>query len=268
MPRGTRPSTPARSPKPRAAKPGAEGAARSKRKDAGATRAAATLEATKTSAVRSGGRSVGRPRRLSPEMIIEASIELLREVSAEGFTLARVAEKLDTVSMALYNYFPSREALLAEVANHISKQFRMPRRKPGQHWKKTLRDWLWTLRELGGKYPVIFKISGVDGKTSAGWLRITVVPGQLLQGLGFRGKELALANWLLCMQAHALVQAEVTDAGFHSELSLSRLEELDAAEQAHFLALRPFHARVTGEDIMEQGLLDIIAAIERKIPAR
>ncbi|MFM7275951.1 MAG: TetR/AcrR family transcriptional regulator [Gammaproteobacteria bacterium] len=211
---------------------------------------------------------MGRPRRLSPEMIIGASIELLREVSAEGFTLARVAEKLDTVSMALYNYFPSREALLAEVANHISKQFRMPRQKPGQDWKKTLRDWLWTLRELGGRYPVIFKISGVDGKTSAGWLRITLVPGRVLEELGFRGKELALAKWLLCMQAHALVQAEVTDEGFHSEVSLSRLDELDVAEQAHFLALRPFHAQISGTDIMEQGFLDLIATIERKIPAR
>lgn len=200
-------------------------------------------------------------------MIIEASLELLRDVTPESFTLARVAERLDTVSMALYNYFPSREALLAEVANHISKQFRMPPAEPGQDWRQTLRDWLWTLRELGEKYPVIFKISGIDGKTSAGWLRITLVPGRLFKELGFRGKELALTNWLFCMNAHALVQAEVTDAGFHSEVSLSRLEELEPDEQAHFLALRPFQGQISGADVMEQGFLDLVAIIERKIPA-
>jgi len=155
-------------------------------------------------------------------MIIETSLELLRLHSVEGFTLARVADRLDTVSMALYNYFPSREALLAECANHIGKQFVMPQPRKGQDWKKTLRDWLWTLRDLGERYPVIFKIAGVEGKTSAGWLRITRVVGTILYHLGFRDKELALNSWLVCLQAHALVQAEVTDGGFHTALSLSR----------------------------------------------
>ena len=200
-------------------------------------------------------------------MIIEASLELLRLYSTEGFTLARVAEKLDTVSMALYNYFPSREALLAECANHIGKQFVMPRPRQGQDWKKTLRDWLWTLRDLGERYPVIFKIAGVDGKTSAGWLRITRVVGTILYHLGFRDRELALNSWLVCLQAHALVQAEVTDAGFHSSISLSHLEELEPEEQTHFLSLRPYYeGGITGNDVMEAGLADIVANIERKIP--
>ena len=259
-------------------KPSAATAAKKTARSPGKTGVAAKPASRATSnAVRTGRkvdaplarpRGVGRPPRLSPEMIIEASIALLREVSAEGFTLARVADRLATVSMALYNYFPSREALLAEVANHISKQFQMPKPKPGQNWKKTLRDWLWTLLELGQKYPVIFKISGVDGKTSAGWLRITLVPGRILEDLGFTGKDLALANWLLCMQAHALIQAEVTDAGFHSGVSLSRLEELEASEQSHFLSLRPFQAQISASDIMEQGFLDIVATIERKMPSR
>ena len=200
-------------------------------------------------------------------MIIEASLELLRLHSVEGFTLARVAAKLDTVSMALYNYFPSREALLAECANHIGKQFVMPRPKKGQDWKKSLRDWLWTLRDLGERYPVIFKIAGVEGKTSAGWLRITRVVGTILYHLGFRDKELALTSWLVCLQAHALVQAEVTDGGFHTALSLSRLEELEPEEQAHFLMLRPYYeGGISGADVMEAGFADIVANIERKIP--
>ena len=234
---------------------------------AGANRPARTAPAVpETASQRQPRRGAGRPRRLSPEMIIDASIVLLREVSAEGFTLARVAERLDTVSMALYTYFPSREALLAELANHIAKQFRMPQPKPGQDWKKTLRDWLWTLRELGGKYPVMFKITGVDGKTSAGWLRITRVPGVVFQELGFRGKDLALNTWLFCCQAHALVQAEVTDAGFHSESSLSRLDELDAEEQAHFLNMRKHQGQISGTDVMDAGFEDLVANIERKLP--
>jgi AcrR family transcriptional regulator len=211
---------------------------------------------------------VGRPSRLSREMIIEVSLKLLSKHPVEDFTLAQVAKKLDTVSMALYNYFPSREALIAEVANHIGKQFTMPPPQPGQDWKQTLRDWLWTLRALGEKYPVLFRIAGIDGKTSAGWLRIIRVPGTLLQELGFRGKDLALTYWQLCLKAHALVHAEITAGGFHAPVSLSRLEELEAAEQAFFLALRPFQGQVTGADIMEEGFADLVGAIERKLEAR
>ncbi len=211
---------------------------------------------------------VGRPSRLSREMIIDAALKLLATHSVEEFTLAQVAKRLDTVSMALYNYFPSREALLVEVANHIGKQFTMPQPKPGQDWKTTLRDWLWTLRELGEKYPVIFKIAGVDGKTSAGWLRITRVPGMTLYDLGFRGKELVLNNWLFCLKAHALLHAEISDARFHSPVSLSRLEELEPEEQQHFLMLRPFQAQLTGSDVMEAGFADLVDNIERKLPAK
>ena len=39
--------------------------------------------------------SPGRPARLSREMILEKSMELLVEHSVEGFTLARVAEAVD-----------------------------------------------------------------------------------------------------------------------------------------------------------------------------
>lgn len=195
-------------------------------------------------------------------MIIGASLDLLAKQSVDEFTLAQVAKKLNTVSMALYNYFPSREALLAEVSNHIGKQFTMPPAKVGQDWKKTLRDWLWTLRELGETCPVIFKIAGIDGKTTAGWLRITRM---VMHDLGLRGKDLALTTWLFCLQAHALVTAEITDSGFHSPVSFARLEELEPEEQNHFLMLRPFHSQLTGSDVMEAGFIDLVANIERKL---
>jgi AcrR family transcriptional regulator len=216
-------------------------------------------------------RRVGRPGRLSRDTIIEAALAVLENQPVEAFTLAQVAARLDTVSMAIYNYFPSREALLGEVANCIAKQFVMPAAKRGQQWKQTLRDWLWTLRDLSERYPVMLKIAGIDGKTSAGWLRITRIVGETLHGLGFTGRELALNKWLFCLKARALIDAELTDGGFHTAISLSRLDELEPDEQEHYLMLRPLHAQISGEDAMEEGFADLVAGIERKLknsPAR
>ncbi|WP_372799578.1 TetR/AcrR family transcriptional regulator [Litorivivens sp.] len=244
--------------------------AASKRPAAKAKPAAKNKTAAKKKAApkqpRANRSGAGRPSRLSREMILDVSLKLLDQYDVEGFTLARVAGELDTVSMALYNYFPSREALLAELANHICKQFEMPKPKRNQTWQKTLQDWTYTLLELAQQYPMMIKITGMEGKTSAGWLRISRIVGSTLHGAGFSGKQLALNSWLFCCKAIALVQAEVM-GGFHSPVSLSQLEELEPEEQEHFLMLRPFHAKITGADVMEQGIADMIQNLESKLNA-
>lgn len=213
---------------------------------------------------RSKRSGAGRPSRLSRELILNTSMKLLEQYSAEGFTLSKVAEELDTVSMALYNYFPNREALLAELANHLCKQFEMPAPTAEQTWQKTLRDWTYTLLELATQYPMMIKVTGVDGKTSSGWLSIARIVSTTLYEAGFRDKALALNSWLFCCEALSLVQAEVM-GGFHSPISLSQLDDLDYDAQEHFLMLRPFHEEITGLDIMEEGLADMIFNLERKL---
>lgn len=248
----------------RTAKPKTKDNTRSKSK---APAASKVRPVKKVASKRTRKAGAGRPSRLSREMILETSLKLLEQYDTEGFTLARVAEELDTVSMALYNYFPSREALLAELANYICKQFEMPPAKPGQDWKQTLRDWLWTLLTLAEKYPMMIKVTGVDGQTSAGWLRISRIVSETLYDVGFRDKEWALNTWLFCCKAISLVQAEVM-GGFHSPVSLAQLEELEPEEQEHFLELRPFHQQITGTDVMEEGFADLIANLERKLPKK
>jgi AcrR family transcriptional regulator len=198
-------------------------------------------------------------------MILDKSVALLAQHSTEGFTLARVADALGTVSMALYNYFPSREALLGAVADHICKQFRMPKAKPGQTWQQTLHAWLWAVKKHAEKNPVIFKVMGVDGQTSAGWLRITYTVGRTLQAQGMRGRELALNNYLFCAQAVGLLQAEFSQGSFHTPVSFAHLDELDPPEQEFFAGLLPYHAALKSDELLEEGFNDLIADLERKI---
>lgn len=211
--------------------------------------------------------SSGRPARLSREMVLEKAIELLDEYPypMDGFTLARVAEELNTVSMALYNYFPSRDALLSAVADYICMQFRMPEPTPGQSWQDTLRSWLWTFRKHADRYPVIFKVMGVDGHTTSGWLRVTLTVSRTLHAEGMRGKELALNSWLFCLNAIGLVMSEVVHNTFRSPISLSHLELLEPDEQEFLLMLRPFHTQITSDDALQEGFDQLIATLEKKV---
>lgn len=210
-------------------------------------------------------RSVGRPARLSRQAILDASISLLEQEPVENFTLARVARELDTVSMALYNYFDSREALLGAVADEICLGFKMPRIRANQPWQKKLRAWLDAVRRLAEQHPVILKVLGVNGQTTAGWLRITQTVGRTLHDEGMRGKELALYSYLFCSQAVALVMTEITGADFHSSISLGHLDELEPEEQEFFLELRPYHIRLTTDEILETGFNLLIRELETEL---
>ena len=231
------------------------------------TRAKAKAEAEKGSkgAKSPSRKSAGRPARLSREAILAASIELLESETADAFTLARVARKLDTVSMALYNYFPSREALLNAVADDVCMRFEMPKIRAGQPWQKKLRAWFNALRTLVEQRPVVLQVMGVDGQTTAGWLRVSQHVSRTLYSEGMRGKDLALNSYLFCSQVIALLMFEHIGSAFHSTLSLSHIEELETDEQEFLLALRPYHIQLSSDDVLEEGFNQIIRALEVKL---
>lgn len=237
-------------------------------RDAGTARGTGDGEspATEHGTRRTNRTRAGRPARISREAIITESLTLLRNCSVEQFTLAGVARRLGTVPMALYNYFPSREALLAEAANEVCKQFYMAEPAPEQDWKEILSDWIWTLHELTSRYPMMIKITGLDGKTAAGWLRITHVVNKTLYNLGFRGKELALTAWLFCAHALSLLQIEVSGVDYHSPITLTHADELDPQQQELFQMLRPQYESISPEDVLQEGLADLLAAVERRMP--
>lgn len=209
----------------------------------------------------------GRPARLSRDKILATSVKLLDQMHYpfDEFTLSRVAEELDTVSMALYNYFPSRGALLGAVADHICMQFSMPKQKPGQSWQTTLYQWLRAFNKLAKKSPIVFQLMGYDGKMSAGWLRITITVTRTLHEQGMDGKELALNTWLFCTKAVALVQTEVLHSAFRTPIALSHLDELNSEEQEIVLMLRRYAEPITSEEALVEGFKEIIATIELKL---
>ncbi|MAL94911.1 MAG: hypothetical protein CME40_07535 [Haliea sp.] len=209
--------------------------------------------------------AAGRPPRLSRKMVLDKAMQLLEEGPVEDFTMARVAASLDTVSMALYNYFPSRKALLAAVADHICLRFKMPPRKRNQSWQDTLWQWLWTFKKLSDEYPFVLKVMGVDGKSSPGWLRVTLTVSRTLHEIGFREHKLAVHSWMFCSNAIALVFNEREGSIFRSPISLSDIDELEPDEQDFLIMLRRYHSDIASEEVLELGFQGIIANVEREL---
>ncbi|MAT95251.1 MAG: hypothetical protein CME59_21990 [Halioglobus sp.] len=198
-------------------------------------------------------------------MVLQRSIELLDEGPVEEFTLARVAAALDTVSMALYNYFPSRNALLAAIADDICMRFKMPEPRRNQSWQETLRQWLWTFQEHANNYPIILKVMAVDGRSSPGWLRITLTVSRTMYEQGMRDHQLALQSWMFCSNAIAIVFNERQGSIFRTSISLADVDKLDPDEQEFLLMLRRHNASLTSDEVLELGFSQLIANLEREI---
>lgn len=137
-----------------------------------------------------------------------------------------VAQELGTASMAIYNYFGSREELLIAVADEVCLLFKPP--KPQDTWQETLLAWLWAVKKHADHYPVMLSIIGVNGHTSAGWLKITAPVTELMHDqLGLTKKSLALASYLFASTAAAMIHAVSVSAEYRKPEALPKPEELN-----------------------------------------
>ena len=79
-------------------------------------------------------RTVGRPRRLTVEAIVEAACEL----GVANLDMSMVAERLNTGVATLYGYVRGREHLLELVAERLAHNSRL--RDRGQSWQEIIRE--------------------------------------------------------------------------------------------------------------------------------
>ncbi|MEV0739613.1 TetR/AcrR family transcriptional regulator [Streptomyces sp. NPDC050549] len=89
----------------------------------------------------SGRRGRGRPPRLSRERIVEGAVEVLLAEPAVSLTIKRVADVVGAAPMALYRYFPDRDALLQAAADHVLEAMRRDPIPEGP-WPDRLRAWM------------------------------------------------------------------------------------------------------------------------------
>jgi AcrR family transcriptional regulator len=127
---------------------------------------------------------------LTREKIVEKAIDLIDAEGVEGLSMRHLGEALGVEAMALYHHFPSKEAILDGVVEHIVAETGPAVVMAGGDWKLHMMEgpaaagralevhpragWLF----LGRQY------------TTATSLRMLEVPLAILHSAGFRGAEL------------------------------------------------------------------------------
>lgn len=103
-------------------------------------------------------RGRGRIPRLTRELIVEATAELLRSEPQEPITMARVAQAVGASPMSLYRHFNDRDDLLMAVTRTAlaSQRARLPRNAT---WEQELRVWMRAIYEQARTYPQLMQLS-------------------------------------------------------------------------------------------------------------
>jgi AcrR family transcriptional regulator len=194
--------------------------------------------------------------------VIEGALALLGEVPLEQFSLSVLARRLGISVMALYTYFPSRDALLEAVGARVFEVFEAP--PPGNDWKSHVLDWLSALRRHLDDHPAAIKLMAWNGHIGAAWLGKTMPIGELLKAQGLSGSRLALAvDWFTTASVSLLI-SQRSSSHLRQMEAIAAAEELPSGPRAVAIevwqALQEIDDRTT-EDFFDQAILMPLARL-------
>lgn len=89
--------------------------------------------------------------------IVRTGLRLLDRVGWERFSLRRLAAALGMTPMALYHYYPNKDALLDAILAEALSELRAPRRGAGG-WAADVRRLVLGFRRLLGRHPHIVPV--------------------------------------------------------------------------------------------------------------
>lgn len=166
-------------------------------------------------------RRPGRPSRLTPDQILDATIEMLAEGGLPTFTMNRLAQRLNVPVMTIYSYFSGREMLLDTAAERIFGSFDVPEKGPD--WRASISAWLVALYDLFERYPVGLRLIKWDGDVTPSWMRVWLPMLRILSREGLTGERLAFASEWIGRVATGLLTVQFAPPT-HGEDTLQRFQ--------------------------------------------
>jgi AcrR family transcriptional regulator len=88
--------------------------------------------------------------KLTERRVAEAAFKLIDEKGLEGFTMRKLADSIGASTMAVYTYFPDKEALLTAVAQLLLAEVEAP--AEDLDWQEVIRRIMRSVREVGHRH--------------------------------------------------------------------------------------------------------------------
>jgi AcrR family transcriptional regulator len=160
-------------------------------------------------------RGPGPVPRFTHDDLARCALEILDAHGIDGLTMRGLAEELGMGTMALYRYFPSKNALIDAAIDLAAPDIELP--QPGSApWRDQLGALAQALFEAGRKHPSLARERFTRPLQSQGAIRITNAAIALLLDAGLRKNDAVAAFKALLI--HTLGAAAIAAAESRSEV--------------------------------------------------
>jgi AcrR family transcriptional regulator len=109
---------------------------------------------------------VGRPARLTREMVLRAGLALADREGADSLTMRRLAAELDCGVMTLYGYVRDRDDLVGGVVGLLTAEVESGV-EPGGSWPDVARQGANAYRAMARRHPGAFPLLALSGAAQA-----------------------------------------------------------------------------------------------------
>jgi AcrR family transcriptional regulator len=205
----------------------------------------------------------GRPNRTSREQIVAATLAMLAADGMDGFTMSKVARRIDVAVMTLYNYFSSRDALLDAAAEAIFSNFRLPIDEV--NWEAKLTSWLYALLALFERHPIGIKLIKWDEHVAPSWLRIWLFMVGILADEGVKDEQLVIASSFVGQTALGLIMSQPQIQRANPILDLGKQFASDSLEQVLLQKITSHSNASTTRRTYDYGVQAVLASIRKLI---
>lgn len=183
-------------------------------------------------------RPTGRPPKTSREAILLCAIDLLEKELSPDVSLGRIAKELNIVTMAIYNYFESRDVLMQAVVDRLLSEITPPDMLTGP-WQRKIAAWAGTMRAYFLRRPYLIHLLQWEGQTSIEWVKQTLLIGDVLEEAGLSGQALARSTLWVSRSIMSDIYIELSAADVSTPLS-AVVAQLSSRWQKRLSALSYF----------------------------
>jgi TetR/AcrR family transcriptional regulator, tetracycline repressor protein len=211
-----------------------------------------------------------KTRRIQPETVIKAALEILDEKGKESVTLRNIAAKLDIQAPALYWHFKNKKDLTDDMAQAILSNAKLDElTAPADinNWPTWLADLMHCLRNA-----VLVHRDGARTVAGANWgytiQKFMFLITRVLEDAGFDRFHASMATGAAINYVWGFVieeQAGMTLEKMYAELSACEGEEKIKSipdDQAFLIAVGQEYRKHNGTEIFDWGLQVIITGLK------
>ncbi len=208
-------------------------------------------------------RKPGPEPRFTREELAHRALAIMDEHGTEGLTMGRLAGELGMGTMALYRYFPSKDALMDAAIDVAARDIELP--DPGAApWRKELASLARALFRASMRHPVLARERFNRPLQSSGAMRVTNSAIELLLIAGLTKKDAVAAFKALLVHTMGAAAFAASESRADVRQTASSHHESVAAEELPAMAAvaTQLTAALGGDEAFEFGLNALLDGIE------